>query len=158
MNRYTTHNADKTLHGSSKTNEKSKILLQMEISAERSDGGFTWHVLSHEDLVAHVAKSSPSRTLIAKKFTYHFWLCSVRPYPISIKDRFFKNFSLASPSYHITSKVLLVIAIYDPPIWCQYDIGRQNVLHGNLPYSKRHQYHSNLLSEIRVNPTSTKMK
>lgn len=41
MNRYTTHNADKTLHGSSKTNEKSKILLQMEISAERSDGGFT---------------------------------------------------------------------------------------------------------------------
>ena len=58
---------DNTLHGSSRTVEKSGILLQIEKVPETGNGGLTCYVFSLEDVVAHISVTDPSGILIIEK-------------------------------------------------------------------------------------------
>ena len=58
---------DKTLHGSSRTVEKSGILLQTEKVPETSNVDLTCCVFSLEDAVAHLSVTDPSGILTIEK-------------------------------------------------------------------------------------------
>ena len=63
----TRSSTDNTLHGSSRTVEKSGILLQTEKAPETSDGDITCYVFSLEDAVAHLSVTDPSGILTIEK-------------------------------------------------------------------------------------------
>ena len=63
----TRSSTENTVHGSSRTVEKSDILLQIEKAAEGSDGNFACHVFSLEDAVAHLAISNSSKIVTIEK-------------------------------------------------------------------------------------------
>ena len=63
-----THSStDNALHDSGRTLEKGGILLQIGKADERSDGDFTYHVFSLEDVVAHLTTSNPCGILALEK-------------------------------------------------------------------------------------------
>ena len=62
--RSSTHN---TLHGSSRTVEKSDILLQIQKVPGTSNGDLTCHVFSLEDAVVHLSVTNPNGILTIEK-------------------------------------------------------------------------------------------
>ena len=56
-----------TLHSSGMAVEKSGILLQIEKTAETSNGDLTCYVFSLEDSVAHLSVTDPSSILTIEK-------------------------------------------------------------------------------------------
>ena len=58
---------DNTIHGSSRTVEKSGILPQIEKVPEASNGDLTCYVFSPEDAVAHLSVIDPSSILTIEK-------------------------------------------------------------------------------------------
>ena len=63
----TRSSTDNALHDSSRTVEKSVILLQIEKAPEASNGDITCYVLSPEDAVAHLSVTNPSSILAIEK-------------------------------------------------------------------------------------------
>ena len=63
----TRSSTDNTLHGSSRTVEKSGVLLQIEKVSETSNGDLTCYAFSLEDAVAHLSVTDPSGTLTIEK-------------------------------------------------------------------------------------------
>ena len=64
----TCSSTDNTLHGSSRTVEKSGILLQMKKVPETSNGDLTCYVFSLEDAAAHLSVTDPSGILTILTF------------------------------------------------------------------------------------------
>ena len=63
----TRSSTDNTLHGSSRTVEKSGILLQIEKLPEASNGDLTCYVFSLEDVITHLSVTDPSSILTIEK-------------------------------------------------------------------------------------------
>ena len=63
----TRSSTDNTLHGSSRTVEKSGILLQIKKVPEASNGDLTCNLFSPEDAVAHLTVTNPSGILTIDK-------------------------------------------------------------------------------------------
>ena len=63
----TRSSTNNTLHGSSRTVEKSGILLQIEKVPEASGGDLTCYMFSLEDAVAHISVTNPSGILTIEK-------------------------------------------------------------------------------------------
>ena len=63
----TRSSTDNNLHGSSRTVEKSGVLLQIEKVPETSNGDLTCYVFSLEDAVAHLSVTDPSGILTTEK-------------------------------------------------------------------------------------------
>ena len=75
----TQSSTNKTLHGSRRTLEKSKVLLQIKKVAENSNYYSTCHVFSIGDALAHLATSDPSTKVLKSmllSFTFYpiLWL------------------------------------------------------------------------------------
>ena len=64
---HTRSSTNNTFHGSSRTVEKSGILLQIEKVPETSNGDLTCYVFSLEDAVAHLSVTDPSGILTIEK-------------------------------------------------------------------------------------------